>query len=334
MTENHNRINIILIGNTGAGKSQLGNSILQNEFFKVGHTFRSETPIKNDGFGKLNNLELRVIDTNGFSYTEDKDHKDDWKKIVDLFATDKSIDGIILVINFKETRKGQQYKDIIQKLKDIFGSEVLKQRLKIVFTNAEYGEEYDPEKEEIQTNEMINLIGDNIIGKNDMIFVNTHKNIIKKYKYIDKITNLIENFNKIKKEFGSMDNQKVEMKKKELEEKEKQEKEKKQRDKDANLIQLKTINKTIISRENMISNKKKEIEEYKRRLEGAKKGLIASSIFTPFTFGFSGFGIAHCQDEMKSYKESIKRLEEELKDCESEINKLRNEQKLIRKNLN
>jgi predicted GTPase len=334
MTENHNRINIILIGNTGAGKSQLGNSILQNEFFKVGHTFRSETPIKNDGFGKLNNLELRVIDTNGFSYTEDKEHKDDWKKIVDLFATDKSIDGIILVINFKETRKGQQYKDIIQKLKDIFGSEVLKQRLKIVFTNAEYGEEYDPEKEEIQANEMINLIGDNIIGKNDMIFVNTHKNIIKKYKYIDKITNLIEKFNKIKKEFGSMDNQKVEMKKKELEEKEKQEKEKKQRDKDANLIQLKTINKTIISRENMISNKKKEIEEYKRRLEGAKKGLIASSIFTPFTFGFSGFGIAHCQDEMKSYKESIKRLEEELKDCESEINKLRNEQKLIRKNLN
>ena len=334
MTENHNRINIILIGNTGAGKSQLGNSILQNEFFKVGHTFRSETPIKNDGFGKLNNLELRVIDTNGFSYTEDEDHRDDWKKLVDLFATDKSIDGIILVINFKETRKGQQYKDIIQKLKDIFGSEVLKQRLKIVFTNAEYGEEYDPEKEEIQTNEMINLIGDNIIGKNDMIFVNTHKNIIKKYKYIDKITNLIEKFNKIKKEFGSMDNQKVEMKKKELEEKEKQEKEKKQRDKDANLIQLKTINKTIISRENMISNKKKEIEEYKRRLEGAKKGLIASSIFTPFTFGFSGFGIAHCQDEMKSYKESIKRLEEELKDCESEINKLRNEQKLIRKNLN
>ena len=63
MTENHNRINIILIGNTGAGKSQLGNSILQNEFFKVGHTFRSETPIKNDGFGTLNNLELRVIDT-------------------------------------------------------------------------------------------------------------------------------------------------------------------------------------------------------------------------------------------------------------------------------
>ena len=334
MTENHNRINIILIGNTGAGKSQLGNSILQNEFFKVGHTFRSETPIKNDGFGTLNNLELRVIDTSGFSYTEDEDHRDDWKKLVDLFATDKSIDGIILVINFKETRKGQQYKDIIQNLKDIFGSEVLKQRLKIVFTNAEYGEEYDPEKEEIQTNEMINLIGDNIIGKNDMIFVNTHKNIIKKYKYIDKITNLIEKFNKIKKEFGSMDNQKVEMKKKELEEKEKQEKEKKQRDIDANLIQLKTINKTIISRENMISNKKNEIEEYKRRLEGAKKGLIASSIFTPFTFGFSGFGIAHCQDEMKSYKESIKRLEEELKDCESEINKLRNEQKLIRKNLN
>ena len=323
-----------MIGHTGAGKGQLGNSILQNEFFKVGHTFKSETPIKTDGFGTLNNLELRIIDTCGFSYTEDKDHKDDWKKIADLFVNDKSIDGILFVFNFKETRKGQQYKDLIQKLKDIFGTEILKQRLKIVFTNAEYGEEYDPEKEEIQTNEMINLIGDDIIGKNDMIFVNTHKALIKKYKYFDKIIELIEKFNKIKKDFGSMDNQKVEMKKKELEEKEKQEKENEQKDKNANLIQLKTINKTIISRENMISNKKKEIEEYKRKIEGAKKGLIASSIFTPFTFGFSGFGIAHCQDEMNSYKQSIKRLEEELKDCESEINKLKNEQKIIRKNLN
>lgn len=334
MSEYQNKINIIMIGHTGAGKSQLGNSILQNEFFKVGHTFKSETPIKTDGFGALNNLELRVIDTCGFSYTEDKDHKDDWKKIADLFVNDKSIDGILFVFNFKETRKDQQYKNIIQKLKDIFGTEILKQRLKIIFTNAEYGEEYDPEKEEIQTNEMINLIGDDIIGKNDMIFVNTHKAIIKKYKYFDKIIELIETFNKIKKEFGSMDNQKVEMKKKELEEKEKQEKENEQRDKNANLIQLKAINKTIISRENMISNKKKEIEDYKRKIEGAKKGLIASSIFTPFTFGFSGFGIVHCQDEMKSYKQSIKRLEEELKDCESEINKLKNEQTIIRKNLN
>lgn len=262
MSEYQNKINIIMIGHTGAGKSQLGNSILQNEFFKVGHTFKSETPIKTDGFGALNNLELRVIDTCGFSYTEDKDHKNDWKKIADLFVNDKSIDGILFVFNFKETRKDQQYKNIIQKLKDIFGTEILKQRLKIIFTNAEYGEEYDPEKEEIQINEMINLIGDDIIGKNDMIFVNTHKAIIKKYKYFDKIIELIETFNKIKKEFGSMDNQKVEMKKKELEEKEKQEKENEQRDKNANLIQLKSINKTIISRENMISNKKKEIEDY------------------------------------------------------------------------
>ena len=123
MREYQNKINIIMIGHTGAGKGQLGNSILQNEFFKVGHTFKSETPIKTDGFGALNNLELRIIDTCGFSYTEDKDHKDDWKKIADLFVNEKSIDGILFAFNFKETRKGQQYKDLIQKLKDIFGTE-------------------------------------------------------------------------------------------------------------------------------------------------------------------------------------------------------------------
>jgi len=46
MTEYQNKINIIMIGHTGAGKSQLGNSILQNEVFEVGHRSESKTKEK------------------------------------------------------------------------------------------------------------------------------------------------------------------------------------------------------------------------------------------------------------------------------------------------
>lgn len=142
-----------------------------------------------------------------------------------------------------------------------------------------------------------------------------------------------------------MDNQKVEKIKKELEEKEKQERERKKELEDKErwdienkqkikIAQLTTIHNDITSYENMISKKKNEIEDYKRRIEGAKKGLIASSIFTPFTLGFSGFGIAHCKDEMKSFKDSISRLEGELNDCERKLGNLKNEQNQIIANLN
>ena len=201
--------------------------------------------------------------------------------------------------------------------------------------------------EEIQANEMIKLIGSDFIGRNDMIFVNTHIKLIKhdEFKYFDKITELIKQFSIIKEKFGSMDNQKVEMKRKELEEKEKQkkkeleEKERQERlDKEdkqkIKIAQLSNIHNDIISYKNMISQKKNEIEDYKRRIEGAKKGLIASSIFTPFTLGFSGFGIAHCKDEMNSFKDSISRLKGELSDCESNLRNLENEQTNLIANLN
>ena len=349
MKDYKNKINIIMIGHTGAGKSQLGNSILQREVFEVGHGNDSKTEIKKEGFGTLNGLDLRIIDTRGFSDTKEneQDHKDDWKKIAELFVIDLSIDGIIFVFNFTDKRKDQQYKNLIQKLKELFGTEILKQRLKIVFTNAKYGLEYEEEMEEIQANEMIKLIGSDIIGRNDMIFVNTHIKLIKhdEFKYFDKITELIKQFSIIKEKFGSMDNQKVEMKRKELEEKEKQkkkeleEKERQERlDKEdkqkIKIAQLSNIHNDIISYKNMISQKKNEIEEYERRIEGAKKGLIASSIFTPFTLGFSGFGIAHCKDEMNSFKDSISRLKGELSDCESNLRNLENEQTNLIANLN
>ena len=349
MAEYKNKINIIMIGHTGAGKSQLGNSILQREVFEVGHGNDSKTEIKKEGFGTLNGLDLRIIDTRGFSDTKEneQDHKDDWKKIAELFVNDLSIDGIIFVFNFTDKKKGQEYKNLIQKLKELFGTEILKQRLKIVFTNAKYGLEYEEEMEEIQANEMIKLIGSDIIGRNDMIFVNTHIKLIKhdEFKYFDKITELIKQFSIIKEKFGSMDNQKVEMKRKELEEKEKQkkkeleEKERQERlDKEdkqrIKIAQLSNIHNDIISYKNMISQKKNEIEDYKRRIEGAKKGLIASSIFTPFTLGFSGFGIAHCKDEMNSFKDSISRLKGELSDCESNLRNLENEQTNLIANLN
>ena len=324
MTQNSDIISVILVGGTGVGKSQLGNIILNKEVFKVGNTFNSETKEKKEEFGRLGNLDVRVIDTPGFFDTEEHNMNniDIQKKIVKLFIDDKSIDGIIFVFNFQELRKGQHYKDLIKDLKNIFEIDILKKRLKIIFTHADYGEGYDEDEEKKQKNEMIKFFGDDIIGKEDMIFVNTKKTIV--YKYIKNIIELFKKFYQIKKKYGSMDNQKMEKKKKELE------KMKKQQENPNELTQkLKIVQELIENRERKIYNIERDIDEYRRKIKGAEKGIAASSVFTVFTLGLSGIGIAHCMDEKKSFEASISRLEREKYEEQKKLNDLKSKEKKI-----
>ena len=164
---------------------------------------------------------MRIIDTPGFFDTKNpkKDNYEKMSYIIDLFKDDADIDGIIFVFNFKDVRKDQRYKELIKNLRDIFGMDVLKKRLKIIFTNAAHGVEYNKDKEEKQREQMVEFIGKEIILKDDMIFINTHENLINNY--MEDIIGLFRKFNEIKKMYGSMDNQKMEKIKKELEKKKK-----------------------------------------------------------------------------------------------------------------
>ena len=99
-------LKLVLIGETGVGKSQLGNFILRQERFNVGHGGNSETKSiqeEKDYIEKLN-IDITIVDTQGFNDRETDDNKI-MKNLISKFTEDKSIDGIILVCSWTHGQK-------------------------------------------------------------------------------------------------------------------------------------------------------------------------------------------------------------------------------------
>lgn len=188
-------LKIVLIGETGIGKSKLGNFILQKKnAFKVGDTSKSETKSIIEYNSNVEGMDLTIMDTPGLNDTDCCD-SEIMDIIISKFQNDKSIDGIILVYSFTKTRKVDKDKELIKNLKTIFGEDILKLRLKVIVTNRTYGPEFEEEKNkvEIQVRDIINLLN-NLIDKNDIIFVNTC--FIEDYikEFYPQIKNLLDKF--------------------------------------------------------------------------------------------------------------------------------------------
>ena len=280
-------LKLVLIGETGIGKSKLGNFILQREnVFKVGDTSKSETKSIIEHNSNIDGMELTIMDTPGLNDTDCCD-SEIMDIIVSKFQNDKSIDGIILVYSFTKTRKVDKDKELLKNLKTIFGEDILKLRLKVIVTNRTYGPEFEAEKEKVetQTKDIINLL-DNLIDKNDVIFVNTCYIDCYIKEFYPQIKNLLNKFSIIKNEHGSMDNQLV--KKKELEIIEKRNRE------------LEEERKRLEKK--MKEDEEKRKEEEKKRLEEEKKRK---------------------EKEEKRRKMEINRLEDEIKDLEKKIKDLK-----------
>ena len=280
-------LKLVLIGETGIGKSKLGNFILQKEnVFKVGDTSKSETKSIIKHNSNIDGMELTIMDTPGLNDTDCCD-SEIMDIIVSKFQNDKSIDGIILVYSFTKTRKVDKDKELLKNLKTIFGEDILKLRLKVIVTNRTYGPEFEAEKEKVetQTKDIINLL-DNLIDKNDVIFVNTCYIDCYIKEFYPQIKNLLNKFSIIKNEHGSMDNQLV--KKKELEIIEKRNRE------------LEEERKRLEKK--MKEDEEKRKEEEKKRLEEEKKRK---------------------EKEEKRRKMEINRLEDEIKDLEKKIKDLK-----------
>jgi len=280
-------LKLVLIGETGIGKSKLGNFILQKkDAFKVGDTCKSETKSIIEHNSNVDGMELTIMDTPGLNDTDCCD-SEIMDIIISKFQNDRSIDGIILVYSFTKTRKVDKDKELLKNLKTIFGEDILKLRLKVIVTNRTYGPEFEDEKEKVdtQTKDIINLL-DNLIDKNDVIFVNTCYIDCYIKEFYPQIKNLLNKFSIIKNEHGSMDNQLV--KKKELEIIEKRNKE------------LEEERKRLEKK--MKEDEEKRKEEEKKRLEEEKKRK---------------------EKEEKRRKMKINRLEDEIKDLEKKIKDLK-----------
>jgi predicted GTPase len=76
MRNQNKLINILLFGETGNGKSTLGNHLLGDNVFRVSDDLKSETKLTFGRQGKGNSSDIFVIDTPGLQDSEgaDKEH--------------------------------------------------------------------------------------------------------------------------------------------------------------------------------------------------------------------------------------------------------------------
>ena len=218
---NKKELKVVLIGQTGSGKSQLGNFILQNEFFKVGNGKSSETEIISEGNTYLDGMSVTIVDTPGLNDTNSKD-EEIMDKIVKKFKDDNSIDGIILVYSFRNMRRVQKHQELVNNLIEIFGKDLLEKRLKVIFTNSVIGEERD-ETDEILEREQMNDAKEFLnymVMDHEMIFLNTKKKFYDRFR--PKIIELLNQIYNIKEKYGSINNALITKKKLKFIEKEKQ----------------------------------------------------------------------------------------------------------------
>ena len=417
-------LKLVLIGETGVGKSQLGNFILKKEVFSVGNNTNSIS----ENISIIGDKQVTIVDTPGLDAANLSDY-DIMEQIISKFQDDKAIDGIILVYSFKKQRKTKKDQELIKNLKKIFGEDILKTRLKVIITNCPTEEEFDNEKQKIekQTND-INKRLDQMIRKEDIVFVNTFNASPHMKMFYPEIEKILDQFYQAKMRFGSMNNElikkqelennlrqkeeleaerKIEEKerleklKKELEEKNisllmqnenerkrsfileiffflfiiisayffinerksiekdhekyydklekererlekkfekfydkfenerreyknKEDKSKEDKSKEEKRHKLK---QEIASLKTQIFDSEQKIIEIEKQINDDNLAIAASSTFTVFTLGFSGFGIAHCMDSKKAHEKELKsekdRLEYLKKQKENKENQLK-----------
>jgi len=216
-----NNLKVVLIGETGVGKSQLGNFILQNECFKTGNGKNSETETLSEGYSHLDGMNVTIVDTPGLNDTGSKD-EEIMNLIVKKFQEDNSIDGIILVYSFRDPRRVQKHQELVNNLIKLFGKDLLEKRLKVIFTNSTVGVERDKdeeEKERIQMNDTKKFLN-HIVTDNEMIFINSKKIFYNEFR--SKIIELLTQIYDIKNKYGSINNALIKKKELEFIEKEKQ----------------------------------------------------------------------------------------------------------------
>ncbi|BFU26689.1 AIG1 family/50S ribosome-binding GTPase, putative [Entamoeba histolytica] len=109
---------LLLIGETGNGKSSLGNFILQKNVFKVGDSRDSETKEVAKCFGEGDRSDVVVIDTPGINdyYRFDNKHI---QNVVDCVRVE-GLQGIVLTMNYNTVKFTDNIKQVIETINYIF----------------------------------------------------------------------------------------------------------------------------------------------------------------------------------------------------------------------
>ena len=126
-------ITILLLGETGNGKSQLGNFLLMNPIaFLVSNDPDSCTNDIQESYGRNN--KLFVIDTPGFEDTYGNDQKN-IDKIVEHIRK-KNLNAIIILFNFHQPRLSLHLKEILINIFKIFPQKNFFEHVGFVFSKS------------------------------------------------------------------------------------------------------------------------------------------------------------------------------------------------------
>lgn len=127
--------NILLFGETGNGKSTLGNYLLGDNAFSVSNDVKAETKVTFGRRGKGNSSDLFVIDTPGLQDTEGAD-KQHMIQLVQYVKEHKELNAIIVVFNYQQVRFPYNIQTMLKLFCNIFPMKAVGKHIGLIFTNS------------------------------------------------------------------------------------------------------------------------------------------------------------------------------------------------------
>ena len=144
---NNKSANIIVLGETGNGKSQFCNYVLRNYFFTVSNNADSETKETKGNYGINGANNIFMIDTPGLQDSRGAD-KEHLTQLVDYVKTQTHLQAVLIIFNFHQPRFALNIKNMVKLLCIAFPQTDFWNHVGLVFTRfyAKMDEELMDEK--------------------------------------------------------------------------------------------------------------------------------------------------------------------------------------------